>query len=117
MAKESFVETVNNDPNLLGIDFNCAGADSVVTSGLHPAYRGEAVGVEIKFATWDENKHLVDDRSANSYRGCAYNTLGKCTKGIGNFACPVSSVVSMEDFRDRVQSLRGLKKGNPNKVK
>ena len=117
MSLENNVEILYSDPNLLGRNFSCAGADTVTSSAKHPANLGVTVGLEINFTTWDGDKKIVEDRSSSGFRGCAFHTSGFCAKASSRLACPVSGVVSVADYRKRVEELKKLEKGNPNKRK
>lgn len=117
MSVEKYIEVLNFDPNLLGRNFCCSGAKNITPSVKHPADCGETVGLEISFVTWNINKDIVEDRSTSDFRGCVFHTTGLCTKFSDKLACPVSGVVSVADYRKRIEELKKLEKGNPNKRK
>ncbi|OGG30493.1 hypothetical protein A2973_04725 [Candidatus Gottesmanbacteria bacterium RIFCSPLOWO2_01_FULL_49_10] len=104
-AGEVSIDVDNLDPRLLGVDFHCAGSDAVP----HPMNRGDIVGAQVEYATRDEEGNVIESRSFTPLRGCINYGEGSSCK-MGKLACPVASVVSIEDYAKRIKKLRALPK-------
>lgn len=118
MSKEKYVEGIRNDPYLLGRDLCCAGISP--SSEEHPLGKGEIVGIQVSYCTFDENGNIVEDRSGNNspFRGCMFREHDStCRKVQAKLICPVAGVETIGDFNFRISLLKGLEDGNPNKKK
>ena len=101
---EVYVSSFQN-PNLREHDLFCNGSDF---KEAFPSEKGQnQVGLRLAYATWDEDKKIVDDSSLIGMKGCRNFVDGNCK--IGKEPCPVAGVVDVATFRARVAELRKLK--------
>ena len=100
---EVSVWTPKGDYFLRGRSFWCQGSDAE----LYPIDRGDTVGSALKYCTFDSESERVENRSQDPLRGCInFGEGGTCK--IGSKLCPVSSAVTIVEFRQRQEALRRL---------
>ena len=100
---EFYYENYTHDPNLLGVNFMCAGAKKIED---FPEDKGSVVGKKINFVTRSKDMNIVEDRSGTPLKGCIHYDHSICK--LGDTFCPVAGVVDMDSFGRRLQKVKAL---------